>query len=419
MKSIVKVKFKKAWIFVKSFCKWVLIAGIVGIISGGVGTIFRVAVEEANILWKQEPRLVYLLPLGGLIIVGLYQLAGMTSAIGTDRVIGSVRAEEKIPVRLGPLIFISTAITHLLGGSAGREGAALQIGGSIGTHVGRFFRLDEKDMSLVVLSGMSGVFSALFGTPLTSVFFALEVISVGVIYYSGLVPCLVSALVAYGITGIFGFGTEIHISLAVPELGIFSVLQVAVLGVCCALLSIFYIFFMDRTDEFFARFLKNPYLRIFTGGLILIGLSLIFPSGDYNGSGMNVIFQALDGESVWWAFLVKILFTAVTIGAGFKGGEIVPTFFIGATMGCFAGGLLGLDPGFAAAVGLVASFCGVVNSPAASILLGIELFGAKGVLFFGIACSISYMLSGYYGLYGSQKIMYSKVKAEYININAK
>lgn len=410
---------KRAQVFIISFVKWVLIAGLVGLISGGVGTLFRLTVEYANLFRGQNQWLIFLLPLGGLVIVGCYQLCGMTAAIGTDRIIDSVRAEETIPVRLGPLIFISTGITHLLGGSAGREGAALQLGGSIGTHVGRLFHLDEKDMSLVVLSGMSGVFAALFGTPLTSVFFALEVISVGVIYYSGLVPCLVSALIAYKISGFFGYDLEIEMTLNLPEAELLPFLQVAVLGVLCALLSILYIFCMDRTAEFLEWAFKNSYLRIAAGGLILLGLSMVFPSGNYNGSGMSVIFRALEGDGDWWSFFVKILFTAITLGAGFKGGEIVPTFFIGATMGCWAGGLLGLDPGFAAAIGLVATFCGVVNSPVASIFLGIELFGSSGILYFGIACSISYMLSGYYGLYGSQKIMYSKTKAEYININAK
>ncbi|MBP3384952.1 MAG: chloride channel protein [Firmicutes bacterium] len=410
---------KKPAGFVKSFLKWIIIAGIVGIISGVVGTAFRAAVEYANVIWAGHTWLVFLLPVGGLVIAGLYSVAGMTTGAGTDRIIGSVRTETDIPVRMGPLIFISTAITHLLGGSAGREGAALQLGGSIGTHVGRLFRLDEKDMSLIVLAGMSGVFSALFGTPLTAVFFALEVISVGVIYYVGLVPCLVSALTAYVISGVFGYGTEISFTYAIPEFTWLNIGRVVLLGLFCALLSILYIFMMDRTDDLFEKFFKNPFARIIAGALILIGLSFLFPSGNYNGSGMHVIFGAREGEADWWMFLVKILFTAVTIGCGFKGGEIVPTFFIGATMGCCAGSLIGLDPGFGAALGLVATFCGVINCPMASILLGIELFGAEGLIFFGIACSVSFMMSGYYGLYGSQKIMYSKTRAEYININAK
>ena len=410
---------KKPAGFVKSFFKWIVIAGIVGIISGFVGTAFRAAVEYANVIWSGHTWMVFLLPVGGLVIVALYYVTGMTTGAGTDRIIGSVRTETDIPVRMGPLIFISTAITHLLGGSAGREGAALQLGGSIGTHVGRLFKLDEKDMSLIVLAGMSGVFAALFGTPLTAVFFALEVISVGVIYYVGLVPCLVSALTAYAISGVFGYGAEISFTYDIPGLTWLNIGRVVLLGLFCALLSILYIFMMDRTDDLFEKFFKNPFLRIVAGALILIVLSLLFPSGNYNGSGMHVIFGALEGEADWWMFLVKILFTAVTIGCGFKGGEIVPTFFIGATMGCCVGSLIGLEPGFGAALGLVATFCGVINCPMASILLGIELFGAEGIIFFGIACSVSFMMSGYYGLYGSQKIMYSKTRAEYININAK
>lgn len=405
--------------FVRSFVKWIAVGCVVGLISGIVGSLFRYAVMMAGVAYDTMWWIGYLLPIGGLAIVGLYKLCNMTGSIGTDRIIGSVRAESQIPVRLGPLIFISTVITHLLGGSAGREGAALQLGGSIGTQVGRLFRLDEKDMSLVVLAGMSGVFSALFGTPLTAVFFALEVISVGVIYYAGLIPCLVASLTAFGLSDLFGFGREIHMALALPQLHLAAVGKVAVLGLCCALLSIFYIFIMDSIDGLFEKYFENPFLRILCGGIILVAMSAVFSSRNYNGAGMDVIFRALSGSSEWYDCLLKILFTAVTIGCGFKGGEIVPTFFIGATMGCFVGGLIGLDPGFAADLGLVATFCAVVNSPVASILMGVEMFGAEGLIYFAVACSISYMMSGYYGLYGSQKIMYSKTKAEFININAK
>lgn len=405
--------------FVKSFAKWIIAGSIVGVISGLVGSLFRYAVTVAGMAYETIWWIGYLLPIGGLVIVGLYKIFGMTGSIGTDRIIGSVRAENKIPVRLGPLIFISTVITHFLGGSAGREGAALQIGGSIGTQVGRLLRMDEKDMSLVVLAGMSGVFSALFGTPLTAVFFALEVISVGVIYYAGLIPCLVASLTAFGISDIFGFGREIYMVLNIPGFHLAVMGKVAILGLCCALLSIIYIFTMDSVDELFEKYFTNPFLRILCGGTILVILSALFSSGDYNGSGMGVIFDALSGSSEWYDCLLKIIFTAVTIGCGFKGGEIVPTFFIGATMGCFVGGVMGLDPGFAAALGMVATFCAAVNSPVASILMGVEMFGAEGLIYFAAACSISYMMSGYYGLYGSQKIMYSKTRAEFININAK
>lgn len=172
--------------------------------------------------------------------------------------------------------------------------------------------------------------------------------------------------------------------------------------------------------KFLKKFFKNQYLRIIAGGAAIILLTLLVGTRDYNGIGISVIDGAiLDGAARPEAFLLKIVFTAVTIGAGFKGGEIVPTLFIGSTFGCVAGSLLGLDSGFAAAVGLVALFCGVVNCPIASFILSIELFGAQGMVLFAVACAVSYMLSGYYGLYSSQKIMYSKLKAEFININTK
>ena len=165
---------------------------------------------------------------------------------------------------------------------------------------------------------------------------------------------------------------------------------------------------------------KNPYIRVVVGALAIIALTYLTGSRDYNGSGMDIIEHAVvGGHAKGWAWVLKIVFTAITIGAGFKGGEIVPTFFIGATFGCVVGHLFGLNPGFAAAIGMIAMFCGVLNCPIASIVLSIELFGSKGFILFAIAAGVSYMLSGYYGLYSSQKIMYSKLKAEYINKDTK
>ncbi|MDW5300122.1 MAG: chloride channel protein, partial [Sedimentibacter sp.] len=282
-----------------------------------------------------------------------------------------------------------------------------------------FFHLDEKDMHLIILCGMSSVFSALFGTPLTATLFAMEVISIGVIYYSSLVPCLVSSLVAYGVSLHFGVKPVHYILNYIPELSYKSIFMTVILSALCAFLSIVFCVSMRKTEHFMEAKIKNIYIRCFVGGLIVIFLTLIFKTNDYNGAGINIIENAISGTVKPEAFLLKIIFTAITIGTGFKGGEIVPTFFIGSTFGCFAGGLLGIDPGFSATIGLVALFCGVVNAPIASIILSIELFGTDGLLLYAIACAVSYMLSGYYGLYRSQKIIYSKLKAEFININTK
>ena len=403
--------------YVVTFCKWVLIAFLTGAVGGLIGSAFDKSVELVTGLNTRNSWLLYLLPVGGVVIVLLYQISKIPDETGTNHVIDSIRSDKGVPLLLAPLIFISTVITHLFGGSAGREGAALQLGGSIGSQVGKILHLDEKDMHLVIMCGMSGVFASLFGTPLTATLFAMEVISVGVIYYSGIVPCIVSSLTAYGVSILFGI-SPIRFNLkTVPGLSVENILRVAGLAALCAVVSILFCLAMKGTEKFLKKFFKNQYLRIIAGGAAIILLTLLVGTRDYNGIGISVIDGAiLDGAE---AFLLKIVFTAVTIGAGFKGGEIVPTLFIGSTFGCVAGGLLGLDSGFAAAVGLVALFCGVVNCPIASFILSIELFGAQGMVLFAVACAVSYMLSGYYGLYSSQKIMYSKLKAEFININTK
>ncbi|MEL7646466.1 MAG: chloride channel protein [Sedimentibacter sp.] len=412
-------KLKSAQNYAATFLKWVVLASITGFIGGTVGTLFHVSVEKATEFRLENMWTIMFLPIGGVVIAVLYKLFKMSESTGTNQIISSIRSDEHVPLVLAPLIFISTFITHLFGGSAGREGAALQLGGSIGSFVGRMLRLDEKDMHLITLCGMSSVFAALFGTPLTATLFAMEVISIGVIYYSSLVPCLLSSLMAYGVSLYFGV-VPVRFSLGfIPSLSLKTVVMTAVLAALCALLSIAFIVFMRKTEHLMDDKIRNAYLRGFVGGMAIVLLTLLFNTRDYNGAGMNIIEKAISGTAKPEAFILKILFTAITIGAGFKGGEIVPTFFIGSTFGCFAGTLLGLNPGFSAAIGLVALFCGVVNAPIASIVLSVEIFGAEGILLFAIACSVSYMLSGYYGLYSSQKIVYSKLRAEYININAK
>ena len=353
--------------------------------------------------------------MGGVVIVGLYRLAHMEGR-GTNNIIESVHFGKDVPILLVPLIFISTCITHLLGGSAGREGAALQIGGGIGYRTGRALHLGEKDLPLATLCGMSAVFAALFGTPLTATVFALEVISVGVLYYAGLIPCLMAASVAYLIASLFGVSPT-RFAVTLPALDVWTVFLVVLLAIGCALVSILFVRGMHWVEHMAVRFLKNSYLRAAAGGFAIIGLTLLL-GRDYNGAGMDIIARAVEqGEAAPWAWFLKILFTALTIGCGFKGGEVVPSFFVGATFGCVFGGLLGLPPAFAAAIGLVSVFCGAVNCPIASVILSIELFGSGGLVYFAAACALSYLLSGYCGLYSSQTILYSKLKAEFINVH--
>ena len=393
--------------------KWMVLGGVIGLVGGIIGSLFHIGVDTATQVRLAHPWVLYLMPVGGLAIVGLYRLT-KTEGKGTNDIIASVHFGEQVPGLLVPVIFVSTVITHLCGGSAGREGAALQIGGGIGYQAGRLLRLGEKDLPLATLCGMSGVFAALFGTPLTATVFALEVISVGVLYYAGLVPCLTAALTGYLVSVLMGVPPTRFI-VTVPGLEVRTMLLVMVLALLCAVVSILFCRGLHGVEHLLKRTMKNPYLRVAVGAAVLIGLTLL-TNGDYNGAGMEVIGRAIAGQADPWAWVWKLLFTAITIGCGFKGGEVVPSFFVGAAFGCVAAGWLGLPAGFGAAMGLVSVFCGAVNCPLASIILSVELFGSGDLLYFAMACSISYLISGYCGLYSSQTILYSKLRAEFINV---
>ena len=402
-----------------SFIKWILFAAVTGAIGGGIGAAFRYSINYVTDLRSENTWLCYLLPLGGIVIAFLYRVTKLSGHADTNLIINSVRTDGKLPILLAPVIFISSVVTHLFGGSAGREGAALQLGGTIGSFLGRIFRFGEKDMHMAIMCGMSGLFSALFGTPLTAAIFAMEVISVGIMYYSSFVPCMVSALAAYWITKLLGLEPTSFVIKSIPQLNITSVLLVAVIGVGCALVSILFCLALKWTHKIAAKYFKNEYLRVIVGGCAIVILTLLIGTR-YSGTGTDIITQALDGKDVLpYDFILKIIFTAITIGFGYKGGEIIPTFFIGATLGSLIGSLIGLPASFSAAVGLIALFCAVVNCPIASIILSVEMFGSQGLVMFAAAICISFMLSGYYGLYTGQKIIYSKRRTRFINRNAK
>ena len=402
-------------LYVTALLKWLAVGALVGGVGGFVGAAFHLGVGYATQLRTGHPWVLYLLPLGGVAIVGLYRLCRLEGA-GTNAVIESVHFGKKVPTLLVPLIFVATVITHLCGGSAGREGAALQIGGGIGYRAGTLLRLGEKDLPLATLCGMSGVFAALFGTPLTATIFALEVISVGVLYYAGLLPCFTASLTGYYIALVMGVEPT-RFTVAMPALEWGTMGLTVLLAVGCAVVSILFCRGLHITEHAAARWMKNGFVRAAVGGAVIVLATVLLGTTDYNGAGMDVIERAMTGQADSWAWLWKLAFTAVTIGCGFKGGEVVPSFFVGATFGCVFGGLLGLPPAFAAAVGLVAVFCGAVNCPVASVILSVELFGAGGMTYFAAACAISYLLSGYCGLYSSQTILYSKLKAEFINVH--
>ncbi len=400
---------------IKAFCKWALIAVAVGIAAGLAGTAFHYGVEWVTELRGTYRWLIFLLPAGGVCIAGIYKLCGAENAGGTDYVLETVREKKQVPLITLPAIFFSTIITHLCGGSSGREGAALQIGSSISNSIGRWLHLKEKDMHIMTMCGMAAAFSALFGTPVTAAVFSIEVVSVGVMYFSALVPCMVSALTGLMIAQLFHVAPTRFVIDGLIELSPASLARVAALSVLCAFVSILFCYVMKKTGKLYRKYIPNPFLKAAAGGVIVICLTLLAGSQYYNGAGMGYINEAFHTELPWYVFLVKLLFTACTLEAGFKGGEIVPAFFTGAAFGNAASRLVGLPASFGTGIGLVCLFCGVTNCPLTSVILSVELFGAEGLPFFAAACAASYMLSGYTGLYTGQKIMYSKTGAEYID----
>ena len=411
------------------FLRWLLFAVLIGVVAGGVSTAFYYAFEWAVSMRTAHPMLLWLLPVAGVVIVLLYRLFHMEKDQGTNFVLASVRENSALPLRTAPLVFISTIITHLFGGSSGREGAILQIGGSISYAIGRVMRLDDKDNRIITMCGMAAAFSALFGTPLTAAIFSMEVVSVGVMYYAAIVPCTISALIGLSIAKFFGVaGTAFSLD-GIPALNFLTLGQSLAMGILVALLAIVFCRVMHNTHKLYDRFFPNKFVRAIAGGLLVIAMTYlmwIWAPGtyDYNSAGEAIIHAATLGQARPEAFLWKILFTAITLGAGYKGGEIVPVFFTGATFGCVVAPLLGLSPSFGAGLGMVSLFCGVTNCPLSSLLLALELFGAssgfsiQSLGLFAVCIAVSYMLSGYSGLYNEQKIMYSKFRPEFINRKA-
>lgn len=392
---------------------WLVLAAAVGLVCGGVGTAFHLSVEAVTELRGAHGWILWLLPVAGLAIVALYK-ATKCEGMGTNNVIRAVQSGEAVSPLLVPAIFLGTVLTHLCGGSAGREGAALQMGGSIGYNVGKLFHLSDHDRRTATVCGMAAFFSALFGTPLAATLFAMMVEDVGLTFSVAFVPGFLAALIAYGVSLACGISPTSFALTSAPALTANAALKVMVLGAACAVVTRLFCGLLHFTEHELPKRLPNPWVRVAVGGVVVVALSYLMGVGRYNGAGMGVISAAVEqGEALPWDFLCKALLTAITLASGFKGGEVVPSFYIGATFGCVAGPLLGLPAGFSAAVGLVAVFCGATNTLIPSVLLAFELFHGEGLELIALGCGVCYMLSGYHGLYSSQTFVTEKWTSEY------
>lgn len=400
---------------IKIFFKWLIISTISGTVIGLIGSCFYIVLHAATEYRTQHPLIMLGLPIGGIIIAFLYKVFDKDNKQNTNLVLASINANKEIPIQMTPLIFVSTVITHLCGGSAGREGAAMQLGGGLGNFLGKLLRLDDFDRRVYIMCGISAAFSALFGTPIAAAIFSIEVVSVGIMYYSALVPCAIASIIACEIAQGFGNrGEHFHV-LYITDMTIQRGIETIILAAICSVVSILFCTLMHKSDKLCKKYFPNPYKRIIFGSFLILILTLLFKTTDYNGAGIEIIELAFRGEVKPEAFLLKMLLTAITLSCGFKGGEIIPSFFIGATLGCFIGQYLDISTSLCAAIGMVSIFCGVTNCPITTLIISLEMFGMEGINYYFTAIAVSYMLSGYYGLYNSQKIIYSKYKTEYVN----
>lgn len=413
--------------FIKRFCLIckntgyyfykLLFSVFTGIAAGGTGIAFYHCISFATRQRNLHPWLLFLLPVGGLVIVFLYQIAGEENNKGTNLVLLAIHEDADIPPVIAPLMFISTMITHLFGGSAGREGAALQIGGSIGSLIGNIFHFDNHTIHLFVMCGMSACFSAVFGTPLAAAVFSMEVFCVGIMHYGALFPCMISSYTAYILSQYLHAPAERYHIPYLPSYTFLSAGKILIFALVIAAASILFCLCLHQAGHLFQKYFKNPYLRVIVGGLSVIVLVYVFQTRDYLGSGTLIIDQCFEEGVPWYSFILKVLFTAITLGAGFKGGEIVPSFFTGATLGCVIAPLFGLPAPLCAACGMIGLFCGVTNCPLTSLFIAIELFGIGAMPFYAITIAACYMMSGYFSLYTTQQVYFSKFHDKVINHN--
>ncbi len=414
MKGSLKSMCKTMRSYLLTFLLWSGLALLIGGTCGVVGALFSKSIGFVTTLRGEHGWILYLLPLLGILSVALYRLCRVKD-IGTNQVLESVRSEQKVSPLLGIAIFTGAALTHLGGGSAGREGAALQLGGSISALFSKLFRLDNPARHILTLCGMGAFFSALFGTPIGAAVFALEVVSVGSVCLAAIFPVFVSSVFAYWVATLFGvYGERFPVALTFSSsVSLEAVWKIAVIAAGAALLSLLFCNALHLSEKWAHKYLKNDYIRILVGGLLVVGLTLLVGTTDYNGGGMQIIEQIFShGEVRYDAFILKLIFTVITVAAGYKGGEIVPTFFIGATFGGAVSLLLGLDPALGAAAGMAALFCGVTNCPLATLFLSVELFGGNSIVYIALAVAISFLLSGNSSLYSGQKLLSSKLKEQ-------
>ena len=366
---------------------------------------------QTTLLFQSHTWLLYLLPVSGALIAWVYQRYGQRAVAGNNLILEQIHAPQGdgVPFRMMPLVLGATLLTHLGGGSAGREGTAVQMGGSIAGAIARWLRLTPSDTRMMLMAGISAGFGSIFGTPLAGMVFGMEVLTVGGIRYRALLPCLVAAFVGDWTVQYLQVSHLHYHVLTVPAVTPLLVGQLVLAGFVFAGASVLFSEGTHWVSHITSHYIPQPVWRAVVGGMVVIVVTWGIGNYDYNGLSLPLLQQAfVPNGVVWWGFLLKIILTALTLGFGFKGGEVTPLFVIGAMLGSTLALIFQLPTDFMAALGFIAVFAGATNTPLACTLMGVEMFGGEHVLYFAIACFIAYYFSGHSGIYTSQRVDISK-----------
>lgn len=400
---------------------WTVLAVPVALITGSLVALFLWLLDMATTTRWQYVWLLFLLPVAGVLIHFLYRLYGQSAERGNNLIIDEIHEPGGgVPARMAPLVLVTTVITHLFGGSAGREGTAVQIGGSMAAALGRWLRLDKQYTGVLLMMGISGGFGAVFGTPVAGAVFALEVLVIGRVNYTALLPCLVSAILAHIVCLAWGIhhtqyaishtnGLTSHVSFLHIDIVLLG--KVAATGVAYGLCARLFATLSHALKKAANNYIRPAWLIPVTGGVVIIALTWLLGTRDYlglgvvaeHGAGASIVNAFQPGGVPNWAWMWKLVFTVITLSMGFKGGEVTPLFFIGAALGCTLATLTGAPADLLAALGFIAVFAGAANTPVACTLMGVELFGGEYVLYYAVACFMAYYFSGPTGIYTAQR----------------
>lgn len=386
--------------------KWTCICLLIGAFTGSVSAIFLWSLELATNYREANLWIIALLPLGGFIIGLSYHLYGESVVKGNNLLLEEFHSPKKIiPFKMAPLVFLGTILTHLFGGSAGREGTAVQIGGAIADQFSKIFKLSNLDRKIILIAGISAGFSSVFGTPLAGAIFALEVMIIGRIKFDAIIPSFLAAVFANYFCDIWQISHHTYYTISsVSALTPATILWSLLAGIIFGLVSMLFSKSTHFWGNLFKKHIKYPPLRPVIGGAVLALIVYFMGTTKYIGLGVPTIVDAFNIDLNSYDFFLKLIFTSFTLGAGFKGGEVTPLFFIGATLGNVLIWFIPLPMGLLAGMGFVAVFAGATNTPIACTIMGIELFGIESGVFIALACITSYLFSGHSGIYSSQII---------------